>query len=153
DGDGKTTVDFGSAAFGASADRAAGVVMQSAGAAEKIVVVGQANEGLTGDDLAGARFVRDAVRVSGTPGEETISVDQGTQPGTLKVMVNGTVSDNLVGPVLVDGGDGSDTYTVNFGGAAGTGTMMVDDTGTVGSDTLTVNGTAQADTLDKGANF
>src|SRR5205823_2009270 len=75
----------------------------------------------------------------------------GTQAGKVKVAVNTTVYDNLAGPVLIDGLGGSDTYTVTLGTPAGI--IRIADTGTDGSDTLTVNGTAQDDTLIKTAGF
>ena len=56
----------------------------------------------------------------------------------------------MAGSVYIDGGDGSDTYIVNFGVAAGTGTITIADSGTAGNDTLTLNGTPLDDTLAKG---
>ena len=49
----------------------------------------------------------------------------------------------------IDGLGGSDSYTVNFGAAAPT--VIIADSGADGSDTLTVNGAAQDDTLLKNA--
>jgi Ca2+-binding RTX toxin-like protein len=67
----------------------------------------------------------------GDQGDDTLTVDR--LPAR---QVSGTVS--------LDGGDGSDAYNVNIAGD-GNYLINVHDTGTTGSDTLTVNGTAQAD--------
>ncbi len=93
----------------------------------------------------------DSIFVEGTGGDDTITVGPGTQLGTVKVTINGVMSDNLDGPVFIDGLNGSDSYTVNLGAPAVT--VTITDTGTGGNDTLTVNGTAQNDTLSKDAGF
>ena len=60
---------------------------------------------------------------------------------------NLTVRAPVFGAVHLDGGDGNDNYTISFFGTdAGTITLL--DTGTVGSDRLTVFGTASADTIN-----
>jgi Ca2+-binding RTX toxin-like protein len=55
------------------------------------------------------------------------------------------------GQILVFGRDGGDNYTVNFDGWNGT--VRVEDTGTTGTDTLTLNGTAFNETLNKDQGF
>ncbi len=119
----------------------------------RIVAVGTKYQGGM-SHFAVARLLGDPHVVSGTTGNDVITIDPGTQPGTIKVTVNNlSPSDNLAGPVTIDGLDGSDTYTVNFGSTLPTGTINIADAGTTGSDTLTVNGTSQADTLTKAAGF
>ena len=146
DMDGKQTIDFGGNDEGGTS-----VAVDSAG---RVLVAGNSYQEATGQDFALARLKSDAILVNGTTGNDIITIDPGTQPGTLKVTVNNIPAlDNLVGPVTIDGGNGSDTYTVNFGSLQSTGLLKIADTGTIGSDTLTVNGTAQADTLAKAAGF
>jgi Ca2+-binding RTX toxin-like protein len=58
-----------------------------------------------------------------------------------------TVNAAPAGGATLDGGDGSDSYTVQLGGLAGA--VAVTDTGTTGIDRITVNGTAAADALFK----
>ena len=105
-------------------------------------------------EFSAAHILSEVLLISGTAGNDIITIDSGTQPGTLKVIVNNIpASDNLLGPVNIDGLDGSDTFIVNFGSTQSTGTLSIADTGTTGNDSLTVNGTSQADTLAKAAGF
>lgn len=56
-------------------------------------------------------------------------------------------ADSWDGPlVLIDGGEGSDTYDIGIDGI-GTGSIIVGDTGTTGTDNLTVVGSAMDDTF------
>jgi uncharacterized delta-60 repeat protein len=116
---GKTTVGFD----------ARGVAIQPTDG--KIVVAGN-----SGANLAVARFLLVGVNVTGTNGNDNITVDPGTQAGTFKITFNGTPFDNLAGPVYIDGGNGSDSYTVNFGNWAGP--VTITDRGTSGGDNLFV---------------
>jgi uncharacterized delta-60 repeat protein len=113
---------------------------------------------------------KDGVTVLGTANVDTISIDPGTQPGTMKTTVNGVVTDNITvdgevfvmglggndaisatwappGGLVLDGGDGSDTYDVWFGNLAGT--VVVTDSGTSGTDQFTAHGTAGNDYIFK----
>src|SRR5262249_19673664 len=126
----------------------------------------------TGYDFAVARVEGYGLSVGGTAGNDAISIDAGTQAGTLKVTVNGVVTDNvtvngqvfvaglggddtisvsaaLAGGLILDGQGGSDSYTVNFGHLAGT--VQVIDDGAVGTDTVTVRGTPADDDIFKDA--
>ena len=91
----------------------------------------------------------------------------GTQAGTLKLTVNGAITDNLASSatifvqgaggndtftvtaapaasLILDGGGGSDTYNVTFGtGIAGK--VVITDSGTSGTDQFTANGTTGND--------
>jgi uncharacterized delta-60 repeat protein/CSLREA domain-containing protein len=158
---GSATVDFGS-----SDDEATGVAVQPDG---KIVVVGFTNQPGTGYDFAVARLQGyDPLVVSGTAGNDSITVATGTQAGTLKTTVNGVVTDNitafgnvlvkglggndtitisasLAAGVVVDGAEGSDTYMVNFGNFAGA--VSIQDSGTSGTDAVTIIGTSGNDDI------
>ncbi len=112
-----------------------------------------------------------------SPDADTITIEPGTDPNTLKatvtnlvtnvtlitdniadngiVLVQGlggndtiTITKSLAGHVVVDGGSGSDAYDITFGDLAGT--VVVADNGTAldDSDTLTVHGTTLGDDLD-----
>ncbi|MFN0051401.1 MAG: beta strand repeat-containing protein, partial [Planctomycetales bacterium] len=113
-----------------------------------------------------------ALFVGGTLGSDTIAIDSGTLAGTLKVTVNGAISNNLVadGGTYVYGLDGNDTFTVNAALVGGltlagqgdsdryninfgslSGAVQVIDDGLSGTDRLTVWGTAGADVIFKNA--
>lgn len=86
------------------------------------------------------------VVVDGGFGDDTI-----TDPGTNTTILGGPGDDAVIidatygNGVIVDGGDGSDTYVVQFGNLAGP--VTVADSGTTGSDSLTVEGTPGADSF------
>lgn len=114
--------------------------------------------GVTTDQRGLARFIGTVdigafeVQAVVTQGDDTITVGPGTQAGTVKVTINNTTAyDNLAVGVSIDGLGGSDAYTVNLGSTGRN--VNIADTGTDGTDTLTVNGTAQDDTLAKDSGF
>jgi uncharacterized delta-60 repeat protein len=123
---GKATVDFG----------VHGVTIQPTDG--KIVVTGS-----SGANFAVARFLLVGVNVTGTDGNDNIAIDPGTQAGMFKITFNGTAFDNLAGPVYIDGGNGSDVYSVSFGNWVGP--VTITDRGTSGGDTLFVYGTTDGD--------
>lgn len=165
-GSGTQSIDFAG-----SYDRAFGMALQADG---KIVVAGAAN-----GELAVARLVGLDPTAVGTAGDDNITIGPGTQAGTLKVTVvnvNGTTTtDNLASSatmlveggggndtftvtaapaasLILDGGSGSDTYNVTFGTLIA-GNVVVTDSGVSGTDTLTANGTAANDTLNKTSGY
>lgn len=110
--------------------------------------------------------------VRGTVNADSISVSPGSESGTLKLTINGLISDNvntsdpllvlgfgaldtftitaaLANGMVIDGGEGADVYDVSFGQLAGT--VNVVDSGTAGSDRLTVRGTPADDDIFKDA--
>jgi Ca2+-binding RTX toxin-like protein len=88
----------------------------------------------------------DTVELNGGAGNDTM-IDPGQNttilggPGDDTIIINATTGNGVV----VDGGDGSDTYIVAAGSLAGP--VSITDTGTTGTDTLTFQGTAAADTF------
>lgn len=158
----------GSNAFGArniiSGNTQAGVEIDS----DNNVVAGN-YIGTAGDGASPLGNGGPGVLIRVTAGNDTLAIDPGTQAGTMKITVNGVVSDNVlvrgvvfvaglggddtitvtaapVGGVILDGQDGSDTYTVNLGALAGA--VAITDSGTSDTDALTVNGTAGDDVLN-----
>jgi uncharacterized delta-60 repeat protein len=113
-----------------------------------------------------------AVSVLGTAGNDTITVDQVSGTGALRVTVNGvstdyaansgevfiaglggddtiTVNASLASGLLIDGGDGADTTAVNLGNLSGTVLVLDDGVNSGTGDSLIVNGTASNDTIFK----
>jgi filamentous hemagglutinin family protein len=103
----------------------------------------------------------DALTVNAPAGNNAIAVSTGnirvnsetvTYAGSESQAVNGNTGDdtftvsNLRDAVTLNGGDGSDAYTVNFVGA-GAGTTTIQDSGTTGTNSLTANGTTGNDRL------
>lgn len=72
--------------------------------------------------------------ILGGPGNDTITIDGTTGSG-----------------VIVDGGAGSDTYII-LGGPDLQGPVTLSDSGTTGTDSVSVVGTPQADTINQSAN-
>ena len=160
---GSVTIDFGS-----SDEVATGVAVQPDG---KIVVVGYSYQNSTGSyDFAVARLEGLDPTAVGTEGDDDIVIEPGTQAGSLKITVNGVVTDNLPSNavMLVEGRGGNDTFTitaspaaylflagqggsdiydVTFGNLAGT--VVIDDDGTSGTDQFTAHGTAGDDEIFK----
>src|SRR5262249_40963026 len=91
----------------------------------------------------------------GTAGDDTFLVEPGTLPDRIKVTVNGVGRDNtaLFGqPALVLYGlGGSDTYITNLA-APRSAFVRIEDSGAAGTDTLLVNGTADAESIFKATN-
>jgi hypothetical protein len=93
----------------------------------------------------------DHVLLCGGAGNDTLT-DPGSGDATL---LGGPGDDTIViadttGSVTADGGDGSDTYIIQAGGLHGP--MMISDTGTTGSNSVTVVGTVGADTFTQSGN-
>lgn len=157
--------------FDAADDQVSSLAVTSDG----FVVAGSTYQGANGYDFAlvNTTLTSHVVdgRVFGTPGDDTITIDQGPN-GTLAITVNsnaviykgadvGTILVNGLGGddeiivnaslapgILVDGGDGSDTITVQVGSLAGT--VAIADSGTgEDEDALTVTGTSQDDYFSK----
>lgn len=88
----------------------------------------------------------ESVTVDGGAGDDTI-----TDPGENTTILGGEGDDTIIinatfgNGVVVDGGEGSDAYVVQFGSLAGP--VTVADSGTTGSDSLTVEGTPGADSF------
>jgi uncharacterized delta-60 repeat protein len=145
-------------------------------------------------DLAGAVMVQDggsavtdALTVNGTTGDDSITVKNGvvtrtnsadmpaTYSGIESVTVNGgggndsiidpgsanltllggpgndtIVIASTTGPVTADGGDGSDSYVVQAGSLHGP--VTISDSGTSGTNGVTILGTAGADTFSQSGN-
>jgi Ca2+-binding RTX toxin-like protein len=86
------------------------------------------------------------VTVNGGGGNDTI-----TDPGQGTTILGGPGNDTIIidaatgSGVVADGGDGSDTYIVAAGNLAGP--VAITDSGTTGTDSLTVQGTAGNDTV------
>ena len=117
--------------------------------------------GTAGDDvlaLAASSITRGAETVNYF-GIEELTLDAGN--GNDTITVNGTGADTTVlggdgdddfivnanGPftLTLDGGEGSDSYEINLGALIGP--VVIDDTGTTGTDTLLVNGTPFDDVI------
>ena len=129
------------------------IQLATSSSSEVITATATDSSGST-SEFSAALYASEPLLVSGTSGHDIITIDPGTQPSTLMVTVNSiVVYDNVAGPLNVDGGDGSDSYIVNFGSTLATGIIHTADTGNTGNDSLTVNGTSQADTLNKTAGF
>ncbi len=90
----------------------------------------------------------EALTVNGGDGNDTLTIN-GTGAPTTLLGGNGddafVVNATGVPPLTLDGQEGSDSYTVNFGSLVGP--VTIADTGTVGIDTLLVNGTAGDDVI------
>jgi uncharacterized delta-60 repeat protein len=157
-GDGKQTIDFGLNAV------AHGIALQPDG---KIVLAG-----FGGRNFGLARVDGYELSIVGTQGVDTFTISAGTLPGTLKVNVNGAVTDNvsasgevfvaglggddtflvttaLPGGLILAGQGGSDTYDITFGNLAGT--VHAGDDGASGTDLLIVRGTPGDDDIFKDA--
>ena len=93
----------------------------------------------------------DDLLVAGTAGDDTVVINPAGGAGQVEVVVNGLSYGPfaVAGQILVNGGEGSDTYTVNLGDW--TGTVAIDDSGTGVDDTdgLFVNCTSDADAVVK----
>jgi uncharacterized delta-60 repeat protein len=134
----------------------------------RIIVAGRSSF----SDFAVARIDAYDFSVVGTPANDLITVSPGTQAGTLKIGVNGTVTDNIAvtGEVFVAGIGGSDSFTVTASLSGGlilagqgdadtydislgnlAGKVIVADDGAVGTDHLIVWGTAGNDEIFKDA--
>ncbi len=152
--DGSGTINFDSAGFSVPLAASSSSEVITATATEIVAVTGLDSWGNT-SEFSAAHILSEPFLVPGTTGNnDIIMIDAGTLPGSIKVTVNNLPSlDNLIGPVIVDGLEGFDTYVVNFGSSQPTGTLYIADTGTAGRDELTVNGTSQADKLVKAAGF
>lgn len=134
----------------------------------KIVVIGTV--GSVGYDIAVVRLEGDEPTAIGTEGDDNFAISPGTQAGTLKLNVNGVITDNLpssatmrvegrggndaftvtaapTASLILDGADGSDIYDISFGNLAGN--VVVADKGAPGSDQLVARGTAGNDYLFK----
>jgi Ca2+-binding RTX toxin-like protein len=175
DSDGKVKVEFGPyTEMHGQTGRA--VALQPDG---NLVVVGDVAYRDVADSLAPihvdfalARLQSYDLSVSGTAGNDTITVSPGTVGGTLKVSVNGVVTDNLdttrevfvaglggddtftvtasfAGGLILAGHGGGDTYDITFGNLAGR--VTVADDGLAGTDRLTVRGTPGDDDIFKDA--
>ncbi|MEQ1824517.1 MAG: matrixin family metalloprotease [Pirellula sp.] len=162
DTDGKRDLDFS-----LDADEITGMKFGPDG---KIVVAGQSYQQATQSDFVLARLEGYGLSVVGTPGDDDIFIGFGSQSGTLRTTVNGVVSDNitvngevfvaglngndtitvtnaLVGGMILAGQGGSDNYIIDFGMLGSTVRIM--DGGVIGTDTLTVNGNIEDEILNK----
>ncbi|MBI3407250.1 MAG: right-handed parallel beta-helix repeat-containing protein [Planctomycetes bacterium] len=114
------------------------------------VITATATEEPTGNtsEFSAAVTTTDLV-VIGTTGNDAY-VFSAHSSGGVEVFLNG-LSQGVAVQVVVTDPDGSDTYTVNFGGW--TGNVTLNDTGTTGTDALTFNGTAADDSFNKPIGF
>ncbi len=119
--------------------------------------------------FSGLTYIVSSIR--GTAGNDTIVINPGTAPGSVKATVNGVTQDNiqlteslqilglagndtitinasLASGMNIDGGEDADTVIINAGNL--TGAVSVADSGSASNvDSLNVNGTAGNDTFTK----
>ncbi len=137
----------------------------------RILVGGLSQQsGPRGLDFALARLEGYGKSLLGTNGNDSIQVDEGSQPGTWKTTINGIITDNIVvdgelyiaglegddqfqiasslpqGLVLA-GNHGSDTYNLQLGNLAGR--VGVVDAGSTGTDGIVATGTPGDDYIFK----
>ena len=92
----------------------------------------------------------DTLIVNGTPDDETIERTfdgttqhiQKTAPTTQHIIATG------IEELTIDGKEGSDSYAIQLGSLLGP-VKLTADSGTTGTDALTVNGTDEDETIDK----
>ena len=153
--------------FGSSDDVATGVAVQQDG---KIIVVGYTLRPNGNYNFAVARLEGVDPTAVGTAGDDSITIAPGTQSGTLKVTVNGVVTDNQPtnATMLIEGGGGNDTFTVTAAPAASlilagqggsdtydisfsnlSGTVVVADDSDTGTNQLIARGTVGDDYIFK----
>jgi hypothetical protein len=93
-------------------------------------------------------FELDDLAIYGTAGADTFTLSPASGG---QVQINSQLY-TVPGDLYFFGGEGSDSYTINFGDGLPAQIFIIDD-GTSGSDSLTVNGTSNNDTLNKSGGF
>jgi Ca2+-binding RTX toxin-like protein len=151
-------------------DRAHGsITVNLGGLADQVQIVNDTENtdnltvnGTSGDDIINkvpgvVTFGAPVVETVYYSGDFTLVVDGGagndtiTDPGQNTIILGGPGNDTIIinattgNGVIVDGGGGSDTYIVGGGNLAGPVTIL--DSGTTGTDSVTIKGTSGNDTI------